>query len=273
MKRVPIFKLLLIIFLSISITLSGCSSKKKEIDEPTNIEEEQGTNDEEMAEDDKIEESKIDDEIEEEEIEKEEENNEKIEESSDNKEKATEGKDTSKGLENNKGTKRDIKEETKEEIKDEPVEEAGDRLKVEGSVGKELALSLDELKAMDKLIFKGEYYSINNFGTTRHTEFKGINLWSLLKQEAQISSNATKVTIVAIDGYKMEFTIDQVKRQDYIDETKADAKFPMIIAWEENGEEYDPEEGPPFKLVIGQKEPGDVNKPQWVSNIDKIIVK
>ncbi len=28
----------------------------------------------------------------------------------------------------------------------------------------------------------------------------------------------------------------------------------MIIAWEENGQEYDLEEGPPFKLVIGQKE-------------------
>jgi hypothetical protein len=25
--------------------------------------------------------------------------------------------------------------------------------------------------------------------------------------------------------------------------------------------------------VVGQKEPGDINKPQWVSNIDLILVE
>ena len=71
----------------------------------------------------------------------------------------------------------------------------------------------------------------------------------------------------------MEFTVDQVKKQDYMDETNPDNKYPMIIAWEENGEEYDTEEGAPFKLVVGQKQAGDVNKPQWVSNIDKIVIE
>ena len=47
----------------------------------------------------------------------------------------------------------------------------------------------------------------------------------------------------------------------------------MIIAWEENGIEYDVAYGPPYKLIVGQKEAGDVNKPQWVSNIDRIIVE
>lgn len=46
----------------------------------------------------------------------------------------------------------------------------------------------------------------------------------------------------------------------------------MIIAWEEKGIEYDVADGPPYKLIVGQK-PGDVNKPQWVSNIDRIIVE
>ena len=47
-------------------------------------------------------------------------------------------------------------------------------------------------------------------------------------------------------------------------------KYEMILAWEEDGVEYNPEIGNPFRLVVGQKEPGDVNKPYWVLNV-KII--
>ena len=87
-----------------------------------------------------------------------------------------------------------------------------------------------------------------------------------------IKAEASKISIVAQDGYSMEFTIDQIK-MEYMDETNPDNKYPVIIAWEENGEEYSTDEGAPYKLVVGQKEPGDVNKPQWVSNIDVIIIE
>ncbi len=146
-------------------------------------------------------------------------------------------------------------------------------LKIEGLADKHLAVSLDELKAMRDMIYEADFYSLNSFGTTGYTHFKGVNLWSLLESNSLISDESSKVLVVAEDGYKMEFTIEQVKRQDYIDETNPDAKHPMIIAWEENGEEYSSKEGSPFKLVVGQKEAGDVNKPQWVSNIDKIVIE
>lgn len=146
-------------------------------------------------------------------------------------------------------------------------------LKIESLADKNLTISLDELKAMGDMIYEADFYSLNSFGTTGYTHFKGVNLWSLLESNSLISDEASKVTVVAEDGYKMEFTIEQVKRQDYIDETNPDAKHPMIIAWEENGEEYSSKEGSPFKLVVGQKEAGDVNKPQWVSNIDKIVIE
>lgn len=146
-------------------------------------------------------------------------------------------------------------------------------LKIEGLADKHLNVSLDELKAMVDIIYEADFYSLNSFGTTGYTHFKGVNLWSLLESNSLISDEVTKVLVVAQDGYKMEFTIEQVKRQDYIDETDPDAKHPMIIAWEENGEEYSSKEGSPFKLVVGQKEAGDVNKPQWVSNIDKIVIE
>ena len=95
----------------------------------------------------------------------------------------------------------------------------------------------------------------------------------MLEQKAKISPNASKITLIATDGYSMEFTVNQVKKLDYIDETNPNKKFPMIIAWEEKGIEYDVADGPPYKLIVGQKEAGDVNKPQWVSNIDRIIVE
>ena len=126
---------------------------------------------------------------------------------------------------------------------------------------------------VNTIIFEDEFYSLNSFGTTGHTLFKGVKLWSLLEQKAKISPNASKITLIATDGYSMEFTVNQVKKLDYIDETNPNKKFPMIIAWEENGIEYDVADGPPYKLIVGQKEAGDVNKPQWVSNVDRIIVE
>lgn len=150
---------------------------------------------------------------------------------------------------------------------------AENSLKIQGLVETDLSLSLEELKAMEDIIFEGDFYWLNSFGTTGHTHFKGVNLWKLLETRASIKSEATFVSVTAQDGYKMQFTIDQVKKQDYIDETNPDASFPIIVAWEENKEEYSTDKGAPFKLVVGQKEAGDTNKPQWVSDIDKIIVE
>lgn len=153
------------------------------------------------------------------------------------------------------------------------VDERKNTLKIQGKVNNQLSLSLAELQEFTDIGFSGTFYSLNNFGTTDYTDFKGVNLWLLLKDKAGILDSATRVKIIALDGYEVQFTIGQVKRSDYIDETDQDVKLPIIIAWQENGEDYSTSDGPPYKLVIGQKEPGDINKPQWVSNIDKIIVE
>lgn len=258
MKKFKTINLLIIIILAISLSLTGCKSKTENNEVLIGTEEQETEKDITIEEETTEEDSNI-----EEELEEEQEDDEKVE-SQDN-----------KAVEEASEKSEDVNEESKAggEAEDKLTDADEHVLKIEGNVGSEKSLKLRDLKAMENIIFKGEYYSINNFGTTRHTNFNGVNLWGLLEQEAQISSAATKVTIIAIDGYKMEFTIEQVKKQDYIDETKPEVKFPMIIAWEENGQEYDSEEGHPFKLVVGQKEAGDVNKPQWVSNIDKIIVE
>lgn len=145
-------------------------------------------------------------------------------------------------------------------------------LKIKGLVANEQKFSLNDLKEMKDIVFEADFYSLNSYGTTGYTHFKGIKLWNLLESYALIKPEASKVTIIAQDGYSVEFTVEQIK-MEYMDETNPDNKYPMIIAWEENGKEYSIDDGAPYKLVVGQKEPGDVNKPQWISNIDIIIIE
>lgn len=283
--------LLLIIMLVASLTLSGCTSKdeSKDVQVDTEQEGEMGQSKDEEIEDEEVEDQKDNDEIkagQEEEQEENKEDVEKVEQTEDTEgaedtkekdpleemsEKLTEKVEQLEQRESEDESSENNQE--KDETKVDDIEEETNTLKVEGKVENKLQLSLDNLKEMDDIIFQGDFYSLNNFGTTAHTNFKGINLWMLLEEKAKISTEATKVTVIATDGYKMEFTIEEVKRQDYIDETDEEVKLPIIISWERNGEEYDSLEGPPFKLIIGQREPGDINKPQWVSNIDKITVE
>lgn len=267
MKKTWIFKIIAVMIISLALILTGCGGRGKAGEEPVKPQNQ-------IEEEKQAEENKQDGEIEED---KEEEKGDLDLKEDTNEEKDIADKEPVEEGKKAKGKEDDDKADDKQGKNSEPAvaeveKDTKNILKLEGNVGKKLGLGLSELKAKNNLIFKGDFYWINNFGSKNHTEFKGINLWGLL-EEAGVSSGAKTVSIVAVDGYEMEFSLDQVKRQDYIDETDPDAKFPMIIAWEEDGAEYDPEDGPPFKLIIGQKEPGDVNKPQWVSKIDKIIVK
>lgn len=271
----PVYKILLILLLVLSISLTGCNLFNDVEDETSSNEEVQTENE-------------IDKEAEDEEQirEKIEEKNEEIKNNKDITKEVEEQQNNDAPVSNISNNSIDSKPaavetpttttqpQSNDNVNEAPsTEKEGHTLKIEGKVQNNVTFTLDELKEMSDIIYESSYYSLNNFGTTRHDTFKGVNLWGLLNQKAQIQSDASKVTILAVDGYSMEFTVDQVKKQDYIDETNPDAKFPMIIAWEENGVEYSSDDGPPFKLIVGQTEAGDTNKPQWVSNIDKIIVE
>jgi DMSO/TMAO reductase YedYZ molybdopterin-dependent catalytic subunit len=145
-------------------------------------------------------------------------------------------------------------------------------LQIEGSgVDTSLKLSLDDLKELKDGYFEDEFFSLNSYGTKEYFSFKGIRLKVIL-EKAKLNNSATKIKFVASDGYEQDLTIQEALKEDYIDEQNPDKKYPVIIAWHENGEDYDIERGAPFRLVIGQRESGDVNKPQWVQNIVKIIV-
>lgn len=132
------------------------------------------------------------------------------------------------------------------------------------------SFSLEELKSMKEGLVEADYFSINSYGTKGYSHFKGVWVWHIIREKVDLKEDASKVTFIGEDGYKVEFTLKDVQREDYIDEQNPEAKYKMILAWEEDGREFDPENGNPFQLVVGQREPGDVNKPYWVRNV-KII--
>lgn len=145
-------------------------------------------------------------------------------------------------------------------------------IQLEGTgINNPLSLSLDELKAMKDQVVEDDFFSLNSYGTKEYFHFKGVRLAAVL-QKAGLKKEAATVTVAASDGYKLELSVEQALKEDYIDEQDPAKKYPVIIAWQENGSDYDTAAGYPFRLVIGQKEAGDVNKPQWVMNIAKISV-
>jgi DMSO/TMAO reductase YedYZ molybdopterin-dependent catalytic subunit len=154
------------------------------------------------------------------------------------------------------------------------AEQQKDALVIEGpGVKKTAAITLDEIKGLKDYIVEDDYFSLNNYGTKKYFHFKGVSVWQLIDDKAGVKEGAASVSFIAEDGYIVTYTIDEIKREDYIDEQNPDKKYKVIIAWEEEGKEYNSEEGKPFKLVIGQKEPGDINKPNWVQNVCTIKVE
>jgi DMSO/TMAO reductase YedYZ molybdopterin-dependent catalytic subunit len=135
------------------------------------------------------------------------------------------------------------------------------------------SFTLEELKSMEEGLVEADYVSINSYGTKEYFHYKGVWVWHIIKEKVNLRDNAAKVSFTAEDGYTVEFTLEDVKKEDYIDEGNPNTKYKMILAWEENGQEFNPAKGNPFQLVVGQRELGDVNKPYWVRNVKTICIE
>ncbi len=134
-----------------------------------------------------------------------------------------------------------------------------------GGVKGKVLLSLDELKAMEEGLVEADYFSINSYGTEQYFYFQGVWVWHILKEKVILKEGASKVSFIAGDGYNVEYTLEEVKREDYLDQRNPTMKYKMILAWEEDGWENSIRE--PLRLVVGQREPGEANKPYWVRNV------
>lgn len=148
-----------------------------------------------------------------------------------------------------------------------------DALLIEGSGVEDPAFfTLDELKAMEDGLVEANYISVNSYGTKAYSHHKGIWIGYILNEKVVLKDNASQVTFIAVDDYKVDYSLKEVMREDYIDEQKPETKYKMILAWEENGRQLDPQIGPPLQLVVGQRQAGDVNKPYWVRYVKTIRI-
>ena len=154
-----------------------------------------------------------------------------------------------------------------------PAKIAADTLLIEGSAVKgKTSFTLEDLKSMEEGLVEADYFSKNSYGTEEYVHLKGIWVWYILEEKVGLKDHASKVNFIAEDGYEVEFTIEEVKREDYIDEHNPEAKYKMILAWEVDGKENTAKNTSPFQLAIGQREPGDENRPYWVRYVKSIVV-
>jgi hypothetical protein len=150
---------------------------------------------------------------------------------------------------------------------------AADILLIEGGGVKEkITFTLEELKSMEDGLVEADYFSKNSYGTEEYLHCKGIWVWYLLREKASLKEHASIVSFIADDGYKAEYTLEDVKREDYLDEHNPETGYKMILAWEIDGKENASRKESPFQLVVGQREPGDTNRPYWVRFVKTILV-
>ncbi len=89
----------------------------------------------------------------------------------------------------------------------------------------------------------------------RTSDWTGVTVSSILENSG-VASSATKITVVAIDGYSREFTLEQVYSTG------------MLLGYQENSAYLSPNDGQPFRLFVPTEEfKWGQNWVRWVSEI------
>ncbi len=145
-------------------------------------------------------------------------------------------------------------------------------LTVKGSaLSESYTFTLSELMAMSDGIFTGDYFSRGKEPKTDSNLFCGVKL-SYLLASLGIKGDRVKVRIEASDGYSTTFSLTEVNAL-LLNEEVANLALPMILAFSQEGQILDASEGPPLRLVMGQKGEGDYNRQFWVRNVTTITVE
>jgi|GEM_PF-3197082 len=136
--------------------------------------------------------------------------------------------------------------------------------------------NLSDLKGMKDIILTDTYYSRGkakeNWAAASHNEYTGISLAGLLEQKVGLKDKPTRVIVKAEDGYTLMLSWDEANAC-YIDETNPDKQLTTILAWSQDGREFDPTVGSSLRLIMGQKYKGDYNRQRWVNNVQSITVE
>ncbi len=103
-------------------------------------------------------------------------------------------------------------------------------------------------------------YRVKDPYTKKDTTYKGVLLRDFVKKYGQ--RNIKKIIMLAIDGYRVEFLIDEWTRWD------------ILLATRKNGSYMGIKEGGPARIVFPYHNSNDIDKvkshPKWIWQIKKI---
>lgn len=125
---------------------------------------------------------------------------------------------------------------------------------ISGNVSNPLTVSSENLTSFQEETVHAEFVPSDG---KRTSDWTGLSVLNLL-ESANASSRASKITIVAIDGYTKDFTLTEVEESN------------MLVGYAENGNHLGQSQGGPYRLFT----PADEYKwaQFWVKFVKEIIV-
>ncbi len=159
-------------------------------------------------------------------------------------------------------------------------------LNISGSgVRKNTIFTIEEIEQQLDFIRKGNYYLKKDEGKDEIAEFIGVDLDALLNsRKVGLKVNADRVIIKSINGGNIEFSLDEVKKSDYLNSKDKSKGLKILLAYGKNGFPLVPNSkdigynvnaknsGGPLFLVVGQKDAEDKNYMRCLSQIKEIEV-
>ena len=140
-------------------------------------------------------------------------------------------------------------------------------------VEKEMTFSRADMEALNGVIERQCYSSMNNFPTEKTEYIEGAPLKYLLEQ-AGLKDTAQMITFIASDGYARTFTVRELldAPRYYFPQTGEKQPAPAMIALKSSPDGFDKLETDDFRLVMGQRANGEQTYPWFVKYLSTIEV-
>lgn len=143
-----------------------------------------------------------------------------------------------------------------------PATVPSNQILVYGNILNRRSFTVDQLKSIKR--FSGTY-RWSKEGTTGTATCQGIPFDYLLENVAGLLPGASGVDVVASDGFKQSFTLEDVRLTPN--------GLPFLLAWNVDGP-LTPEPGRgPIMTIVPQHDPKDGNREFWIRNVRVVQVK
>jgi hypothetical protein len=126
-------------------------------------------------------------------------------------------------------------------------------------------------------------YTMQTLVEPHHGKYTGIALDYILKEKVSLKSTAKQVKIISSDGASVAFSLEEVRKKDYINSID-NSKLQILLAYAKEGYPLVPEredegyemkagnDGGPLRLIVGQTVKGERNSPKCLKYVTEVVV-